>query len=246
MPMRRSSLPAAHVLHRPGALPDWVTWQYRGRMVRRQRESAQRPNQRSSYVVSESVSVLAADETRALPAAATSARPFARHDRAEFDAVFEAHYQRLVRALTVVAGDAETAADAVQEAFVKAHLRWRRISRYDDPVGWVRRVAINHLRDDHRRQGRRQRALTRLASRHAVTSELPELDEFDRLLAQLPKQQRAATALFYVDGLTVAEIAACLGIAEGSVKSHLHDARTRLKPILAREAGHPLEPGDRP
>lgn len=195
--------------------------------------------------MSKAVRALTADETRALPMAATSARTRARHDPAEFDAVFAAHYQRLVRALTVVAGDAETAADAVQEAFVKAHLRWRRISRYDDPVGWVRRVAINQLRDDHRRQGRRRGALTRLASRDAVVAEPPELDEFDRLLAQLPKQQRAVTALFYVDGLTIAEIAACLGIAEGSVKSHLHDARTRLKPVLAREAGHFPDQGDR-
>ncbi|HZB42618.1 MAG TPA: sigma factor, partial [Ilumatobacter sp.] len=60
-----------------------------------------------------------------------------------FDALFADHYARLVRALTLVAGDREVAADAVQEAFVRAHLRWRKIGRYDDPIGWVRRVAIN-------------------------------------------------------------------------------------------------------
>lgn len=169
-----------------------------------------------------------------------------RRARPEFDVIFDANYQRLVRALTLVAGDAETAADAVQEAFVKAHLRWRRISRYDDPVGWVRRVAINQLRDDHRRRGRKQRALTRLASRETTVSMPPELDEFDRLLAELPRQQRATTALFYVDGLSIAEIAVALDIAEGSVKSHLHDARKRLRPVLERESGHSPEAGDRP
>lgn len=168
-----------------------------------------------------------------------------RRARSDFDTIFEAHYQRLVRALTIVAGDPETAADAVQEAFVKAHLRWRRISRYDDPVGWIRRVAINQLRDDHRRRGRKRRALTRLANRETAVALPPELDEFDRLLAELPRQQRATTALFYVDGLTVAEIARSLGIAEGSVKSHLHDARRRLKPLLEREAGPAAQPGDR-
>ena len=61
------------------------------------------------------------------------------------------------------------------------------------------------------------------------------LDEFGRLLAALPTQQRAATALFYVDGLSIAEIATALNIAEGSVKSHLHDARRRLKPLLEGE-----------
>ena len=168
----------------------------------------------------------------------------ARHGRPEFDRIFELQYERLVRALTVVAGDRETAADAVQEAFVRAHLRWRRISRYDDPVGWIRRVAINQLRDDHRRRGRKQRALARLASRETTVSMPPELDEFDRLLADLPRQQRATTALFYVDGLSIAEIAVALDIAEGSVKSHLHDARTRLRPVLEREAGHSRGAGE--
>jgi RNA polymerase sigma-70 factor (ECF subfamily) len=156
----------------------------------------------------------------------------------DFDVIFADHYSRLVRALTIVAGDAETAADAVQEAFVKAHLRWRKISKYDDPVGWVRRVAINQLRDDHRRAGRKRRALSRLSSRSETTTHAPEIDEFDRLLAGLPRQQRATTALFYVDGLTVTEIAAALDIAEGTVKSHLHDARQRLRPVLEHEHRH--------
>ena len=155
--------------------------------------------------------------------------------RTDFDTIFADHYMRLVRALTIVAGDPETAADAVQEAFVKAHLRWRKISKYDDPVGWIRRVAINQLRDDHRRTGRKRRALSRLSSRSETTTQMPEIDEFDRLLTELPRQQRATTALFYVDGLTVSDIAGALDIAEGTVKSHLHDARRRLRPVLERE-----------
>src|SRR5262245_6234382 len=153
----------------------------------------------------------------------------------DVDALFADHYARLVRALTLVAGDPEVAADAVQEAFVKAHLKWRKISRYDDPIGWVRRVAINHIRDVHRRRERGRKALTRLATREVVVADPVEPDEFDRLLATLPTQQRAVIALFYVDGLSIAEIAAALELAEGSVKSHLHDARRRLRPILEGE-----------
>src|SRR5262245_60677889 len=153
----------------------------------------------------------------------------------QFDARFADHCARLVRALTLIAGDQEVAADAVQEAFVKAHLKWRKIGRYDDPIGWVRRVAINQIRDAHRRHERKNRAVRRLATRDATVVEPAEPDEFDRLLAALPTQQRAATALFYVDGLSIAEIAAALGIARGSVKPHLHDARRRLKPMLEGE-----------
>jgi RNA polymerase sigma-70 factor (ECF subfamily) len=154
---------------------------------------------------------------------------------ARFDDLFRTHYDRLVRGLTVVCGDREQAADAVQEAFVKAHLRWRRIGRYDDPIGWVRRVALNQLRDDHRRITRKRRALIRLAARTPAAEQPGEPDELGRLLAQLPRQQRVATALYYVDGLSVAEIATTLDLAEGTVKSHLHDARERLRVVLDRE-----------
>lgn len=152
----------------------------------------------------------------------------------EFETVFRTHYARLVRALTVIAGDREAADDAVQEAFVKAHLRWRRLSHYEDPVGWIRRVAINKLRDEHRRSGRAERLRSRLqAEPEGVVAE-PELDELHRLLSGLPRQQRASIALYYVDGLPVAEVAAALGVSEGAVKFHLHQGRERLRGVLAR------------
>jgi RNA polymerase sigma-70 factor (ECF subfamily) len=202
-------------------------------------ESWSRPNPDDSSIVSDAVSAVDVGPAMTRPTIGPIDDGMAAARAAtEFDRIFEDHFQRLVRALTVVAGDAEAAADAVQEAFVKAHLRWRRIGRYDDPVGWIRRVAINKLRDDHRRSGRKRRALARLAVRSEAETAPAEIDEFDRLLAELPRQQRAATALYYVDGLSIAEIASALDIADGSVKSHLHDARRRLRPVLEREAHH--------
>ena len=64
---------------------------------------------------------------------------------------------------------------------------------------------------------------------------LREPDELETLLASLPPQQRTAVALYYVDELSVAEVAAAMELAEGSVKSHLHDARRRLRAVLERE-----------
>jgi RNA polymerase sigma-70 factor (ECF subfamily) len=160
---------------------------------------------------------------------------------AEADAVdtievlFRAHYARLVRALTLVCGSREAAADAVQEAFVKAHLHWARIRRYDDPVGWIRRIAINRLRDDHRRSVRKQRAVDRLAAEQTTASapyETPDA-ELQWMLAQLPGQQRLALALFYVDELSVTEVAAAMRLSDGAVKFHLHQGRERLRQVLS-------------
>ena len=97
-------------------------------------------------------------------------------DSDEIEPLFRAHYARLVRAVALVCGDGEVAADAVQEAFVRAHVRWRRLRHYDDPVGWIRRVALNLVRDDHRRTVRKRRAVDRLAAEPAVVGADPEPD----------------------------------------------------------------------
>ncbi len=151
----------------------------------------------------------------------------------DLETLFRAHYGRLVRALALVAGSQEAAADAVQEAFVKAHLHWRRVQRYDDPVGWIRRVAINKLRDESRRQGRKNRAVERLQG-EMRDGEVEWSDGADAgaLLAGLPRQQRLAMALFYVEGLSVSEVANTLEITEGAVRFHLHQGRNRLRGLV--------------
>jgi RNA polymerase sigma-70 factor (ECF subfamily) len=149
--------------------------------------------------------------------------------RDSFDECFAAGYWPLVRSLTVMSGDREMAADCVQEAFVRAYTRWRRIGRYDQPLAWVRRVAINALRDHHRKQVRGEHARARLGAPTAAGA--PEVPGFDlaAVLASLPVQQRIAAALFYVDDLSVAEVADAMGLSSGAVKFHLHAARERLR-----------------
>lgn len=147
----------------------------------------------------------------------------------DLESLFRAHHGRLVRALTVVSGDEQHAADAVQHAFVKAHVKWRTVSRYDDPVGWIRRVAINRLRDEYRSDARKRRVIDRLGREPQPAAPPPQLDQTAALLARLPRQQRLALALYYIDDLSVAEIAATLRISDGTVKFHLHQGRVALR-----------------
>jgi RNA polymerase sigma-70 factor (ECF subfamily) len=156
----------------------------------------------------------------------------------DLESLFRAHHGRLVRALTVACGNEQIAADAVQVAFVKAHLKWRSIMSYDDPVGWIRRVAINNMRDEHRRESRKQQVVDRLGAEPEVQVQAPQLDEVAAMLAGLPRQQRLSLALFYVDGLSVAETAATLGISEGAVKFHLHQGRSTLRGQLGEGVHH--------
>jgi RNA polymerase sigma-70 factor (ECF subfamily) len=156
-------------------------------------------------------------------------------DGVDFDQTFREHYERLVRSLAVACGDREAAADAVQDAFTRAFTRWRRISRYDDPVGWVRHVALNRLRDHFRRAERGRAALDRLGGQQPRSMSGPEApDDLLDQLATLPRQQRIAVALYYVDELSVREIADAMGLSEGAVKYHLHAGRASLRERLER------------
>lgn len=144
--------------------------------------------------------------------------------------LFEQHYRRLVRALGV-AFDPDAAADAVQEAFIEAERRWRRIARYDDPAAWVRRVAVNRLLNGRRNVRRRAEILAtvRPVADEDLTADLLDLRA---AVAALPERMRLAICLHYLDGLSVDEVAAALGVASGTVKSNLHDGRHRLRTIL--------------
>ena len=147
--------------------------------------------------------------------------------------VFRLHSARLVQSLTLSCGDAQVAADAVQEAFARAHLRWSKVSRYDDPVGWIRRVAINLVTDEARRRARRSRILERWRGRpELVTRPAEPGSGIEHALADLPPQQRTAVCLFYLDDLSVIEVATAMGISEGAVKYHLHQGRERLRGLL--------------
>lgn len=151
----------------------------------------------------------------------------------EVEWLFDEHYARLVASLSVAAGSRDAAQDAVQEAFVQAHLRWAKIGGYEDPVGWIRRVAVHRISNHHRSTGRALRAIGAL-SRERVADDPPLVDRVDlaRALKELSAQQRIAVALYYLEGLTVEQTAADMGVSAGTIKTHLARARSALRSLL--------------
>jgi RNA polymerase sigma-70 factor (ECF subfamily) len=142
----------------------------------------------------------------------------------------------MVKTLALAAGDREIAADCVQEAFTRAYVRWARVSRLEDPAGWIRHVAINRMRDHFRKVERGTRAVARLQSRTELLAPAPsEPADLTALLAGLPPQQRIAAALFYVDDMSVDEIANAMELSNDAVKYHLHAARNALRAALEPE-----------
>lgn len=157
-----------------------------------------------------------------------------------FDAFFRAEHRRLVALASVLCGDRETGRDLAQEALVRAYTNWDTVVRLERPGAWARRVVVNLARDHGRHRAVRRRRLPELARQTDLShsaADAPYDAEFWAAVATLSDRQRTAVALFYVGDRSVSDVAAAMGIREGSVKTTLHQARKRLRHLLSEDQG---------
>lgn len=158
----------------------------------------------------------------------------------EFDAFVRASFVSLVRTGYLVCGDQHRAEDAAQEALLRVHARWSRIS---EPGAYARRAMLRLLVDESRRPWRREvpteaglDALGGSGTRMAdPTTHVGQRDEVMRALAALTPRQRACVALRHYLDLSITDTAAALGCSEGNVKRHTSDGLAALRTLLAPE-----------
>jgi RNA polymerase sigma-70 factor (ECF subfamily) len=154
-----------------------------------------------------------------------------------FDSWYRQEYRSVVGLVFSLTGNLAAAEELTQDAFVEAHKRWGTLSTYDDPGGWLRKVAMNKARSGFRRRAAEARAYARHVGRaRAATGELPvSAEQFWAAVRQLPTQQAHVVALHYLEDLPVDRIADVLEITPGTVKTHLHRARATLALRLTAE-----------
>ena len=154
----------------------------------------------------------------------------------DFVDCYQAHYLRLVRALRLSGADASTAEDIAQEAFARALVHWRRVRKGVNPPGYVYTTGFRLLQ---RAQRRHPPAPPGTAGSGAMGSPAagPAPTEsaavtavaIETTLAAMPPRRRACAVMCLVAGLPVHEAAAALGIADGTVRKHLDEARQDLR-----------------
>ena len=145
---------------------------------------------------------------------------------------FRTEFPQVVRTAYLVMYDQDGARDVAQEAFVQLLRHWAKVSKYDKPEAWVRRVAIRLAVKAAKKQ-RRLSPFTDADDQHASSS-LPDPD-LARAVASLPRTQRAAVVLFYFEDRPVSDIAEVLECSESTAKVHLYRARKKLAEQLGEE-----------
>jgi len=154
---------------------------------------------------------------------------------AEFTGFFRAEFSRVVRTVFLILNDRGRAEEIAQDAFIQLLDHWGKVSGYEQPDAWVRRVAIRMAGRAARRE--RMRGLLEGRFRPAVATPPPEEPgtEVLRAVRRLPPNQRTAVVLFYLEDRPIAEIADVLGCSPATARVHLHNARQRLAAFLHEE-----------
>jgi RNA polymerase sigma-70 factor (ECF subfamily) len=164
---------------------------------------------------------------------AQPARPAPAASALDFDAFYLANFERFIVQLHAYTADMSTAQDVVQEAFARALQRWPRVSTYDNPEAWVRRVAWNLATSNWRRIARFNTFMRKQTAERHVAEPSPDRVMLVRALATLPESQRRAVVMHYLGDLSVADIAQQERVATGTVKSWLHRGRAALAAALS-------------
>jgi RNA polymerase sigma-70 factor (ECF subfamily) len=148
------------------------------------------------------------------------------------------YIDRLYRLALAMCGSPETAEDLVQETYLKVLSRPRFLRR-DDDLGYLVRALRNVWFSHLRARGSRPQQVELSADQLATASGDPQLSlearEVLAAVAQLPDEFRDVVAAVDVGGLSYAEAAKALGVAEGTIMSRLSRGRARIADALAAE-----------
>lgn len=149
-----------------------------------------------------------------------------------FDDFYLREFRPMVALAAAVCGNSLLAEDLAQDAMTRIYRRWDRVSAYDKPGAFARRVTINLASSRRKRDAVAERGRSKLGTQHSVPPPSEPHTEVWDAVRQLPPKQRAAIALHYLEDRPVDEIADILGCASATARVHLHRARATLATLL--------------
>ncbi|GAF70282.1 unnamed protein product, partial [marine sediment metagenome] len=161
-------------------------------------------------------------------------------DHHAFEVLVRGFKDRVLNLARRIVSDPDAAQDVAQETFIKAYQQLPRFRGDAKFATWLYRIAVNeargHLRAQRRRHARWEKQGALEATQPVPAEAGEQAGPIVALLQELPEKQRVALALFYLQELSVAEIAQAVRAPTGTVKAWLSRGRQRLRE-LAQERG---------
>jgi RNA polymerase sigma-70 factor, ECF subfamily len=162
--------------------------------------------------------------------------------RREFERMYTQHRGRLFAYFVYRTGDRALAEDLVGDVFERAfRARASFDARRGTELSWLYTIAINRLRDHHRRAQFERAALEEIAAERSPLAEtpldcIPDRDRVMRALQTLNPREREAIALRYGADLTAKQISRATGLTVTTVEGRLFRALRRLASLLEADA----------
>ena len=160
-----------------------------------------------------------------------------RGDAKAFERLYREHVGRVHGLCLRMTRNPDTAADCVQDAFIKA---WKALPRFEARASfstWLHRIAVNTVLEKRRGSSNNEIAVEDPTAYEEPTMVLDtpvEEEELEAAIESLPQGARDALVLCGVYGYEHSEAASMLGIAVGTCKAQLHRARGLLRDRLER------------
>lgn len=154
--------------------------------------------------------------------------------RAALERLVGAQQRRLFHIALSILRDPGEAEDAVQESFLLAWRKWDAVREEGRREQWLTTICVRHCirrRKGLRRWLVREPDVTAAGAEHVRFQ--GRLLDLDRAQARLSPQQRAALVLSYHHGYSADQCAALMGVAPGTVRSHLARALAALRKELS-------------
>jgi RNA polymerase sigma-70 factor (sigma-E family) len=161
----------------------------------------------------------------------------------EYVEYFTARMPHMRRLAALLCGDVHRADDIVQSAATTLYTKWKQARSADNLDAYVRRVVVNTFLRERRLRWSSVALTERLPDRPAAAGQaIDERVVVRAALRRLPPRQQAVLVLRFGCDLPVAEVAAILRCAEGTVKSQTSDGLAALRRHLGNRD---LEPATR-
>lgn len=172
-------------------------------------------------------------------------------DKSAFAAIIQTYKNPLYATILRMTYDTQLAQDLVQEAFIKIYEQLAHYKATGSFKSWLYRVAINHCVDELRKK-QYQYKNEPIEDGQLVERNHPEVvylkrereRQLERLLSQLPEQERMILLLRYNNECSYEEISALLHISVSDVRNKLHRSKKKMRQQV-KEGGEFYELSER-